>query len=358
MKRVFTRPAAVFACVCIAMCLMCTFFVDEADAADVVSGKTAKKEQTVKVKLSKGAAVITVSDADSWVFAQLQKTGGDTIGEALGGEKLLASLGMEKTFVAPVKKEGTYYLYLHGTNDGAKYSVRSVKSGGTLTSGKAKTSTSFADNETVVWHTIKAAKAGQLRVTVKDASRRYPGYSKVRLKKDGVLLTQEEHLVKGLGYSTVFGVSKGTYKIGVRSSSELYKITAEAKALKIAECGGAKGDAVQVAKKTRICGKIEPGDVTESWYKAVLPERKASGEKRVLTISAENNNAVTSGGISVKVSYKEKKNGELVTESKEYLLNNSKKSLEISALKNKKNNVFIRVKAAEGATGTYTVYWK
>lgn len=358
MKKLFTGPIPAFGCVCIALILVCTFFVGEAHAATTVTGSTTKKEQTVKLDLKKGAVIVTVGDTDSWVFAQLQKKGGDTMSEAVGGEKILVDLGMEKSFVAPVKKAGTYYLYLHGKNDDADYSVKQITSGGTLTNGKTKTGTSFADNKTVVWHTIKIKRPGQLRVTVKDASRRYPGYSKVRLKKDDVLLTNDEHLIRGFGFSTVYAVSKGTYKIGVRSSSELYKITAEVREMTFAECGGSKSDAVTVKPGAKIYGKIEPGDATESWYKVTIPAKTSSGEKHTITVSAANNNAVTSGGISVVMHYKQNKDGETVTVKKTYLLNNSKKSLELSPFKDKKRNVYIGVSSAEGATGTFSIYWK
>lgn len=349
---------ATFGCVCIFIVLMCTFFVCETYAATSVSGTTTKKEETVKVELVKGSAIITVSDADSWVFAQVQSTGGDKIGEALGGEKLLAPLGQEKSFVAPVKKAGTYYLYLHGTNAGAKYSITTVKSGGTLKNGTPKLGTSYGDNKSVVWYTVKVAKSGSLRITVNDSSYHYPGYSKVRLKKDGTLISGEEYLIQGLRYSTVYGVTKGTYKVGVRSSSELYKITLNLNELKIAKCGGDKSSAAPIKAKAKAYGVIQPGDPLESWYSVEIPVRKKEGEQHTITVSATNNNVVTTGGILVKLRYKKKVNGKEVTQKKSYLLNNSKQDIAFKAYKTKTRKVYVCVVGAEGASGTYKVTWK
>ena len=358
MKRIYTESARAFGCVCVVMILMCTFFVAASYAAETVSGTTTKKEQTVKLELVKGSAVITVSDPDSWVYAQLQKTGNNTIGKAVGGENILVSLGQKKTFVVPVKKKGTYYLYLHGTNAGATYKVSTVKAGGTLTSGKPKQGTSFADNKTVVWYTIKIKKAGQLRVTVNDSSYRYPGYSKVQLKKGDAVISGEEHLIKGLDFSTVYGVSKGTYKIGVRSSSELYKITAEFTAMKPAEYGKNKKKAPVIERKVRTYGVIEPGDTTARWYRIDLPERTSKSKKRTIQIKADNSNVSTAGGINFRFSYKKMSDGEYVSEKKGWLLNNYKESQDFSLFKKKVRTVYICVEPAEGASGTYEIYWK
>ena len=358
MKKRIAGPASAFGCVCVVLILMCTFFVGESFAADDVSGTTTKKEQTVKVDLGKGAAVITVSDPDSWVYAQLQTTGSDTIGEAVAGANLLTTLGQKKTFVVPVKKKQTYYLYLHGTNSGASYTVKNVIRGGTLTSGKEKLSTSYADNKTVIWHTIKIKGSGQLRVTVNDASYRYPGYSKVKLKKDGVIVSGEEHLIRGLGYSTVYGVSAGTYQIGVRSSSELYKIKAVITSIAPAAYGSAKKNAPAVAVKTKTYGIIEPGNTNARWYRVDLPSKADGASKRTIQIKADNSNVVTSGGIQFVMSYKRTSDGKLVSVTKKYLLNNGKENIEFSLFKNKVRTVYIKVLPKEGASGTYRIYWK
>ncbi len=358
MRKTCVRPAAALGCVCVIMVLMCTFFVGEAYAAGTMSGTTEKKEQAIKVDLPKGAACVTVSDPDSWVFAQIQPEGDGRIGTALEGENMLVDLGMKKTFVVPVKTAGTYYLYLHGTNPGASYSVTPITAGGKLKSGQTKLGTSYANNESVVWHKIKVKKPGRLKVTVKDASYRYPGYSKVKLRKDDKVLTEEDRLVKGLGYTTYYGVSKGTYRVGVRSSSELYNITVTLKEMKKAKYGKAKGDSVEVKRKKKAYGVIVPGNKTERWYKVPVPAKKKKGKKHSITISVSNNNAVPTGGINVKVYYKKKVDGKEQTIKETYLLNNSKKTLKISPFKKKNRNVYIGIASAEGATGTYSIYWK
>lgn len=357
MKRI-SGPAAALGCVCVVLILMCTFFVGETYAANTISGTTTKKEQTVKVDLSKGAAVITVTDPDSWVYAQLQTSGGNTIGTAVGSANILVKLGQKQTFVVPVKEKKTYYLYLHGTNTGASYSIRNVVRGGTLTSGKAKQSTSYADNKTVIWHKIKVKNGGQLRVTVKDASYRYPGYSKVRLKKDGKLISGEEHLLKGLGFSTVYGVSAGTYQVGVRSSSELYNITAKFTAISPASYGKNKKTAPAVAEKTKTYGIIEPGSTSSRWYRIDLPAKTSGVSKRMIQIKADNSNVVTSGGVAFDLHYKRTSDGELVSVKKNYLLNNGKENLEFSVFKDKVRTVYIKVTPKESASGTYRIYWK
>ena len=358
MKKMIRRPITVFGYVCVVLILMCALFVCETYAADTVSGTTTKKEQTIKVKLDKGAAVITVSDPDSWVFAQIQTKGSDTIGEAVGGEKLLTLIGQEKTFTVPVKKAGTYYLYLHGTNEGAKYSVKTIPAGGTLKSGKATLGTSYADNESVSWYTIKIKKTGQLKVTVKDSSYRYPGYSKVRLKKDGALISEEEHLIKGLKFSTVYGVSAGTYKIGVRSSSELYKITAGFTAMSPAAYGSSRKKAAEVKKKTRAFGVIEPGSTETRWYRIDLPAKTDKVTKRTIQIKADNSNVNVTGGINFRFQYKSTSSEGLVTTKKGWLMNNYTEDIEFKLFKKDVRTVYIGVESAEGASGTYEIYWK
>lgn len=357
MKRSFAGPVKAFGCVCVVLVLMCTFFVAETYAAAVKSGTTTKKEQTIQMKLPKCTCIITVSDADSWVFAQLQTTGNNKLAAAVNGENMVTAVGQKKTFTVQVRKAGTYHLYLHGTNAGAKYSVSTVVTGGTLKSGKARLGTSYANNESVVWYKMPVKKNGQLRVTVKDASYRYPGYSKVQLKKNGKLISGDEHLIKGLGYSTVFGVKPGTYKIGVRTSSELYKLTAKFTAMKIAPYGVNQDKSGTVARKTKAFGVIEPGDSSVRWYKVVLPER-SKDEKCTIQIKAENNNRVTAGGIQFVLKYKKSVNGELVTEKKTYLLNNSKQKQQFTPFKGKNRNVYIAVSAQQGASGTYKIYWE
>ena len=358
MKKIITGPLTVFGCVCVILVLMCALFVCESYAAEAVSGTTTKKEQTVEAKLTKGTAVITVSDPDSWVFAQLQKQGGDKIGEALAGEKMLAPFGQEKTFTVRVKKAGTYYLYLHGTNSGAKYTIKTVKAGGTLTSGKAKQGTSFGDNKSVTWYTMKVKKTGQLRVTINDASYRYPGYSKVRLQKDGNLVSEEEHLIKGLSFSTVYGVSAGTYKIGVRSSSELYKIQADFTAMEPAKYGASKKKAVLIKKKNRAYGVIEPGNAEVRWYRIDLPAKTDKVTKRTIQIKADNSNVNLTGGINFRFQYKSTSDEGLVTMKKGWLLNNYKEDIEFKLFKKDVRTVYIGVESVERASGTYEIYWK
>ncbi len=358
MKRIISGPAAAFSCVCIVLILMCTFFVGETYAAAKVSGTTTKQEQTIKVSLDRGAAVITVSDADSWVFAQLQTTGSDKLGKAVSGANMLTTMGQKSTFVVPVTKAQTYYLYLHGLNAGTAYTVKSVANGGTLTSGKAKQSTSYANNESVVWHTIKVTKPGQLRVTVKDSSYRYPGYSKVRLKKNGTLISKEEHLIKGLGYSTVYGVSKGTYKIGVRSSSELYNITATFTAISPAEYGKSKKNAAAVAKKTKAFGIIEPGDSSARWYKVELPKKTDKVQKRTIQLKSVNNNVNTAGSITFYAYFNRISDGETFAMTKECPLNNDVENLDFNLFSAKKRTVYIKVVSVGGASGAYRIYWE
>ena len=358
MKDQILRSMAVLGCVCILMVLMCTFFNENTYAATAASGSTKKKEQTIKVTLEKGASIVTVKDADSWVFAQIQSTGSDKIGEALGGERLLAPLGQQKTFVVPVKTAGDYYLYLHGTNDGASYTVETVKCGGTIKNGKAKLSTSYANNKSVVWHKITINGTGKLKVTVNDASYRYPGYSKVRLKKDDTLISGEEYLIKGHKYSTVYGVSKGTYKIGVRSSSELYKITATLTERVPAKYGTSKKAAPVIAKTTDTYGIIEPGDTSTRWYRIDLPKKTDANPTRIIRLEAGNSNVDTTGGVNFKLYFKSSSNGELVSVTENHMLNNAAKNLTFKLFKSQVRTVYIKVNALKGASASYRIYWK
>ena len=98
MRKSSIRSITTICFVCTAMILMCAFFVDEVHAAKTISGTTSKKEQTVKVKLSKGTSMITVQDTDSWVFAQLQTSGGNKIGTAVNGDNFVADLGQKGSF--------------------------------------------------------------------------------------------------------------------------------------------------------------------------------------------------------------------------------------------------------------------
>lgn len=343
-------------CVCVFFILMCAFFVDDAHAAFVTKGTTTRKEQTVKVNLGKGTCVITVRDNDSWVYAQLQKTGNNKLGTAVEGETLLATLGQQKTFTVPVRKAGTYYLYLHGTNKGATYSVQHVRPSGVLKSGVPRLGTSYANNHTIVFYRINIPETGTLRVTVKDASYRYPGYSKIRLRKNKKNYTGEEHLIKGLGYSTVYGVRAGAYSIGVRSSSELYNLTATFTPVKTMSSGETRREARLIARKVNARGIFAPNSSDKRWYKIELPERKKPNGKRTLIISAKNNNQDIRGGIRFTVSVTRK--GKKRALKKTYTLNNASATRKIAVFKKMKRKVFIRVSTVRGATGSYTICWK
>lgn len=345
-------------CVCIFLVLMCAFFVDESHAAQVATGKTSKKEQTVKMKLGQGTALITVKDADSWVFAQIQDSGNDTMGTAVNGDTLLTTIGQKQSFTVQVKTAGTYYLYLHGENAGASYTVQHFAPGGTLKSGVPMTGTSFADDETVSFYRINIPRNGSLRISAKDAGCRYYGYSKIRLKKGDKIVSGEEHLISGLDYTTTYGVSKGTYYIGVRSSSELYKLTAKFKSVKIAKFSTERGKAANIARKSAASGVIEPGDATVRWYKAVLPAKSKKSSKRKITLSAVNNNVDFAANISVDLYYKTRSGKKYVNAHEKYLLNNSTTALDFGTWKKKKRKVLLRIAAEGNISGAYTVTWK
>jgi len=342
-------------CVCIFLVLMCAFFVEDAHAAFVAKGTTTKKEQTVPIKLPKGTCVVRVKDQDSWVFAQIQTTGANKLGTPVAGETALANLGQLKAFTVPVRKAGTYYLYLHGINKGTAYYIDQVNPGGKLTSGVPMLGTSFADNRTVKYYKIKVPKTGILKVTVKDASYRYPGYSKVLIKKKHKVYSAEEHLIKGLGYRTTFGVRKGTYYIGVRSSSELYKITATFKRVKTTRAGLSKKEAAPIARGAKVKNILVPGSNKSRWYKIVIPARTEKKEKAILVVKATNNNTNIKGGIRFALS--SRKPGKKAVK-KVYTLNNASASRKYAALKGKERTVYIKVKALKQTTGVFSIYWK
>lgn len=356
MNNRILRSVTAVCFVCVFSVLMCAFFIDDVHAAQVAAGKTTKNEQTFKVKLTEGTALVTVRDYDSWVYAQLQETGSDELGTALNGENVLAEIDQRKSFTVPIRKTGTYYLYLHGVNEGTYYTIQQYTTGGTLKSGSPKTGTSFGDNQTVSFYRIKVPAAGKLRVTVKDASPRYAGYSKIQLKKGDNVVSGEEHLIKGLGFSTVYGVSQGTYYIGVRSSSELYKITATFKSVKQHKYGTKKGNAVLIAKGNEAAGVIEPGDTSARWYRIDLP--KGKGGKKTITISSDNNNFDLAGGTACTFSYKTKSGKKYQSVSDKYILNTDKQSYQFSTWANKVRTVYVKIAASGNCCGTYTVSWK
>ena len=353
MKDRTVRSVVTICCVCVFLILMCTFFIEEAHAAAVAKGTTTRKEQTVKLTLKKGTAVITVKDADSWVYAQLQTTGSNKLGTAINGDTLLAQIGQKKTFTVPVRKSGTYYLYLHGTNKGATYSVQRVAAGGKLTSATPKLGTSYANNSSVVYYRIDVPSRGRLIVKATDASYRYPGYNKITLKKGKkrTVCSEEEHLIKGLGYKTYYGVTEGTYYIGVRSSSELYNLTATFKPITITRSGRSTKTATDITgKKKNANGVFRTTDTEKRWYKVVLPAQKSG--KKTIKVSALNSNHNVTGGIRVTLLTK-KKNGKSLKKS--YLLNNSSITKEFKAFRKKARVIYIRVNTEKGASGTYSI---
>ena len=342
-------------CVCIFFFLMCAFFVDASHAAGVARGTTTKKEQTIKLNLSAGTALITVSDADSWVYAQLQLTGENKLGTAVNGDTLLAELGQKKTFTVPVRKAGAYYLYLHGTNSGAAYSVQQIAAGGKLKSGTPRLGTSYADNRTIAYYTIHVSAKGKLRVTATDASYRYPGYSKITLKKKGKLYSGEEYLFRGMGYSTVYGVKKGTYQIGVRSSSELYKITATFTEMKTLKYGKTKKEAAVIERKTKARGIVLANNKVSRWYKITLPQAVKKGQKGTITVKASNNNRSLNSGFKATLLIKKSKKGSV---KRTAVLNNSSYVKSVSLFKTKTRDVYVKVYPKNGTTGTYMITWK
>ena len=360
MRKSSIRSITTICFVCTAMILMCAFFVDEVHAAKTISGTTSKKEQTVKVKLSKGTSMITVQDTDSWVFAQLQTSGGNKIGTAVNGDNFVADLGQKGSFTVPVKTAGTYYLYLHGENSGATYTIKQYAPSGTLKSGKPKTGTSYADNTSVSYYKIKVPSTGILQVAATDASIRYPGYSKVQLMKGKTTVSGEEHLIKGLGFTTTYGVSKGTYKIGVRSSSELYKITATFRKTGQSAFGKSKKSATPMDREKTYVGVIEAGSKAAKWHKFDIPSKASSKNgagKRVLTISSQNNNFNLEGGIKFVFVFKKTvdKKEKKVTEA--HVLSSDTQSYTFSAWKKKKRTVYVKV-IGQDANGSYSLSWK
>ena len=345
-------------CVCIFLLLMCAFFVDGSYAAQIKSGTTTRKEQTVKLNLKAGAAVITMSDTNSWVFAQLQTTGNNKLAKAVNGEKTIANLGQKKTFTVQVKKEGTYYLYLHGINSGAAYTVQQFYAGGILKSGTPLLGTSYADNKSIIFYSIKVPDTGVLRVTVKDASYLYPGYSKIQLNKGKSHMSGEEHLIKGLGFSTVYGVSKGTYNIGVRSSSELYNITASFSKVATSAYGKTKAGAVLIERTVTTKGIIEPVGQDDRWYKIVLPEKSDKHTSRKIHVRVLSNNRILDGGIAVTFRYKTTAGGKTQTKTKKHIMNNDEQNFEFKQWKNKTRPVYIKVASAGGLSGLYEISWK
>lgn len=342
-------------CVCIFFILMCAFFVEDAHAAFVAKGTTTRKEQTVPIKLPKGTCVIWIKDADSWVFAQLQTTGANKLSTPVAGETALSSIGQLKTFSVPVRKAGTYYLYLHGTNKGASYYVAQISPGGKITSGVPRLGTSYGDNKTVVYYKIKVPETGYLRISAKDASYRYAGYSKILIKKKHKVYSGEEYLLKGFGYSTVIAVRKGTYYIGVRSSSELYRLTATFNKIKTKKPGLSKKEAKPIARKAKAKNILIPGAKLSRWYKIVIPPRTDKHKKRVLVLKAMNNNTNLNGGI--RFSLYSKKPGKK-TVKKVYTLYNGEAKRKYAALKGKERTVYIKVRALKNTTGVFSIYWK
>lgn len=352
------RSAAAIFCVCIFLLLMCAFFVDAAHAASVTSGTTTRKEQTIKMTLKAGVAVITVKDKDSWVFAQLQKAGKHKIGKAVNGEMMLAGLGQQKTFTVQVKDKGTYYLYLHGVNKGASYTVQQFSAGGDLKNGVPRLGTSFADNTSILYYRIEVPGTGTLKVSVKDASYLYPGYSKIQLKKGSSYMSGEEHLIKGLGFATTYGVTKGVYYIGVRSSSELYKITAGYTAVKPAAYGESRSGAAAIARKTTAKGIFEPVAQTTRWYRIDLPEKSANKTKSKITVRAVTNNRDLAGGVTFSFRYKTKKKGKYVAATKKCLLNNNEQTFYFGLWAKKARTVYVKVTSTGNASGLYTIKWR
>ena len=345
-------------CVCIFLLLMCAFFVDETHAASVVSGTTTRNEQTIKMTLKAGTAVITVKDNDSWVFAQIQKAGKHKLNKAVNGEMALAGLGQQKTFTVQVKTKGTYYLYLHGVNKGASYSVQQFSAGGDLKNGVPRLGTSFADNTSILYYRIEVPGTGTLRVSVKDASYLYHGYSKIQLKKGSSYMSGEEHLIKGLGFATTYGVTKGVYYIGVRSSSELYKITADYTAVKTASYGETKSSASTIARKAAAKGIFEPVAQTTRWYRIDLPDKSANKTKSKITVKAVTNNRDLAGGVTFAFRYKTKKNGKYIAASKSCLLNNDEQTYYFGLWTGKTRKVYVKVTSTGSASGLYTIKWR
>ena len=349
------RSIMTICCVCIFFFLMCAFFVDASHAASVKSGTTTRKEQTTRVNLSAGTALITVYDNDSWVYAQLQSGGKNKLGTAINGDTLLAELGQKKSFTVPVKKAGAYFLYLHGTNKGATYSVQQIPAGGKLKSGTPRLGTSYADNTTYVFYKIHVPAKGKLRITATDASYRYPGFSKIKLKKKGRLYSGEEYLFRGMGYSTVYGVKKGTYMIGVRSSSELYKITATFTEVVPSKYGKTKSEAAVIERNTPARGVVLAKTSTARWYKITLPESTRKGQKRAITIKASNNNKNLNSGIKAIMLIKKPKKGFI---KRTAVVNNDSFVKKLSVFKNRTRDVYVKVYPKNGTTGTYTITWK
>gem|GEM_PF-5649583 len=335
--------------------LMCAFLIEDANAA-VKKGTTTRKEQTVKVELKKGVCVIIVKDKDSWVYAHLQKRGGNKKRAAIAGRNVIAPRGKRGTVAVPIREKGTYYVYLHGKNKGAKYTVRRYAPGGTLKNKVPKLGTSYMDNTTYAYYKFVSPGRGKLRIQVKDASYHYPGYSRVRLRKNKKDLVADESLISGYGYATTYGIGKGVYYIGVRSSSEVYRILAKYSRIKTRNGGKTMAEARDITKPKKVRGVIFTGNKDPKWYKILLPKSK-KGKKATLRFGASNNNADIYSSVQVRVYYYVKKNKKYKLRHKTFDLDNSSDIMDIKMRRKRTRKVFIRIKGMKGVSGTYKVSW-
>ena len=165
----------------------------------------------------------------------------------------------------------------------------------------------------------------------------------------------EEYLFRGMGYSTVYGVKKGTYMIGVRSSSELYKITATFTEVVPSKYGKTKSEAAVIERNTPARGVVLAKTSTARWYKITLPESTRKGQKRAITIKASNNNKNLNSGIKAIMLIKKPKKGFI---KRTAVVNNDSFVKKLSVFKNRTRDVYVKVYPKNGTTGTYTITWK
>ena len=122
--------------------------------------------------------------------------------------------------------------------------------------------------------------------------------------------------------------------------------------------GKTKTGAVEIGRKVLTKGIIEPVNQNARWYRVNLPEKSDKHTSRNIHVRVLSNNRILDGGIAIVFQYKSTTNGETVTKTDKYIMNNDEQDFNFKQWKNKTRPVFIKVASAGGLSGLYEISWK
>lgn len=309
------------------------------------ANKYADAEQVFSVPLSKGGVKMSLEAGADDATMYLYPTA-DCSGSWLGyGYANMAYA--KKTAYAGIAKSTTYYLKIRSGKPGAKVTITSYGTTGTLKSGKTITKSSCGDNNSVSYYKFKAKKRGYLNLAFYSLDGGDYGYYQIKVtnsKKKA--LTGDWTYISSSSPAKNIGVKKGTYYIAVKSSRQVYTLTPTfKKATKSVKTKRSKAKKIKKGKKVKAV--LAAGEKA-AWYKF----KNTKKHKVKLSVTSK----TFGSGIKVEVFDGKRSGGSFTFNS--YRKSDTIQIYDLLSKKLSKGTYHIKVSSNNKGCGYYTLKWK